>query len=142
MRVSLSAETKAFLMSHDLAVLSTISRNGEVQGAAVYYVLANDYLYILTKADSAKARNMWTHPQVALTVYDADEIKTVQLQGEARVEADLETKRAIFDKLVRPRNYGGDRLMPPVTELSAGGFMTFRIEPTRVHYTDYKENRQ
>jgi nitroimidazol reductase NimA-like FMN-containing flavoprotein (pyridoxamine 5'-phosphate oxidase superfamily) len=135
----ISEAAKKFLLGNEIAVLSTISRSGQVQGATVYYHFKDGYIYILTKSDSAKAHSMMAHSQVAITVYDSDEIKTIQLQGEASIEGDLETKRQIFDLLVRPREYSGEKLMPPVTQLSAGSFITFRIRPTEVHYSDYND---
>src|SRR5581483_2415585 len=116
--------------SQETAVLSTLSREGHVQGATIYYHFDDGKFYILTKSDSSKAHNMMAHPQVALTIFDADQIKTVQLQGTARIESDLMTKRFLFDRLVRPRQYGDESLMPPVTQLNAGGFIIFRITPT------------
>jgi nitroimidazol reductase NimA-like FMN-containing flavoprotein (pyridoxamine 5'-phosphate oxidase superfamily) len=138
MAYKISDDSKKFLETQEVAVLSTLSRSAQVQGATVYYRLRDDCIYILTKSDSSKAHNMMAHNQVALTIYNPDEIKTVQLEGIAQIEADRETKRIIFDELVKPRDYQGEKLMPPVTELSAGGFITFRIQPTKVIYTNYK----
>lgn len=132
-------EVKEFVEDHEIAVLSTLSRQGHVEGATIYYRFSHGYFYILTKSESAKAHNMLAHPQVALTIFDAAAIKTVQMQGRAQIEADLHTKRIMFDSLVRPRSYNGDQLMPPVTQLPAGSFILFRIRLTRVQYTNYKD---
>lgn len=134
------AKARGFVTSHEVAVLSTLSRDNNVQGATVYYRYINDGFYILTKSDSSKAHNMLAHHQVALTIFDADEIKTLQLEGDASIEGDSATKRFVFDELVHPRQYQGENLMPPVTQLDAGGFIAFRITPTTVRYSDYKDD--
>ncbi|HWB39194.1 MAG TPA: pyridoxamine 5'-phosphate oxidase family protein [Candidatus Saccharimonadales bacterium] len=133
------AEAEPFITSHEAAVLSTLSRDNKVEGVTIYYRYINGNFYILTKADSSKAHNMLAHHQVALTIFDLDEIKTLQLQGKASIEGDMETKRFIFDELVRPRQYQGESLTPPVTQLHNGSFIVFRITPTKAFYTDYNE---
>jgi general stress protein 26 len=141
MSLSRNADANIFLANHDVAVLSTVTKSGQVQGAAVYYVPGDDgNIYVLTKSDTSKAHNMLAHPQVAITIYDATELKTIQMQGKAHIEADLKMKRLVFDKMVRPRNYQGEEIMPPVTDLSFGGYITFRIEPDRISYTNYKDD--
>jgi len=132
-------EAKNFITSHEIAVLSTLSRDNKVQGATVYYHYIDGKFYILTKSDSSKAHNMLANHQVALTIFDADEIKTLQLQGEAEIEGDLAVKRLVFDELVHPRQYKDENLMPPVTQLDAGGFITFRITPTVAIYSDFND---
>lgn len=137
----LSAEVRNFLSQREVCVLSTTDRTGSAQGTAIYYALgSDDKIYIITKGDTAKAHNMLANHQVALTVFDAGEAKTVQIQGYAEIEADITTKQAIFKQLIRPRNYGGESRMPPIAELDAGGFISFRITPTSAKYTDYKKS--
>jgi general stress protein 26 len=137
----LSAEAREFLSQNEVGVLSTTDRTGDVQGATIYYALGSDgNIYMITKGGTAKAHNMLTNHQVALTVFDADQTKTAQIQGYAEIEADVVTKQEIFMQLIRPRNYGDESRMPPITELDAGGFISFRITPTSVKYTDYKKS--
>ena len=49
-----------FLKDHDLAVLSTVDRTGNVHGAVVYYLVdQNNLIYILTKSNTGKGRNVY-----------------------------------------------------------------------------------
>lgn len=139
--VSVAEEVRAFLKANGVGVLSTTNRTGQVNGVAVYYIFGDDNcLYIMTKSDTAKTHNMMANHQVAFTVFDAAEIKTAQIQGYAEIEADYESKRRIFEQLVSLRNYGGEILMSPVAQLSAGGFIAFKITPIDIHYADYKKS--
>lgn len=134
-----SDQARNFLRSREVAVLSTTDRTGNIEGATIYYLFGdNDKFYILTKSNTSKAHNMLANHQVALTIFDDKEARTAQVQGYAEIEADQSTKQAIFDRLIRPRKYGEETLMPPLTELDAGGFIAFRITPTNVKYTNYK----
>ncbi len=134
-------EARNFLGMHEVGVLSTADRTGTIQGVTIYYVLGtDDKFYMMTKSDTAKAHNMLANHQVALTVFDAEEMKTAQIQGYAEIEADVTTKKAIFARLTKWRDYDGDEHLPPVAELDAGGFISFRITPLSVKYRDYKQS--
>ncbi len=137
----ISDAARDFLRNHDVAVLSTTDRTGSVQGVTIYYLIgSDDKLYLMTKSDTAKAHAMLANHQVALTIFDANGAKTVQIQGYAEIEADPATKQTVFDYLIKTRNYDGQQTAPPVAQLDAGGFIAFRITPTTVQYSDYKQS--
>jgi uncharacterized pyridoxamine 5'-phosphate oxidase family protein len=128
-----------FLKNHDLAVLSTANRIGEVNGAVVNYLLADDNsLYLLTRSETEKARDMLSYNQVAVTVYDEAELTTVQLRGVVEVETDLAQKNSVIKELDRPRNYGGDVSWSPASRLTGGSFVVFRISPVTVKFHSFK----
>lgn len=127
-----------FLKEHDLAVLSSVDRSGNVQGAVVYYLIdQNDFIYILTKSGTGKSRNIFAHHQVALTVHEAGTLQTVQVQGIATIEADQAIKDRVVSQIVKPRPYRGENLLPPVTKLHKGSFMVIKIHPTFMGFHDY-----
>ncbi len=138
---TLTAEAKDFLQAHQAGVLSTADRTGNVSGAAIYYLLGhNDKLYILTKSDTNKARNIRNRNEVAFTVFDQEKTKTVQVKGTAEVESDMSIRHYVFSELTKPRIYDGEVLTPPLTNIDAGAYVPYRITPTFVQYTDYKKN--
>ncbi len=132
-----------YLKSHELAVLSTVDRTGNVHGAIVYYLVdENNFVYILTKSATGKGRNIYAHSQVALTIHEAGTLQTLQLQGNAEVEINQATKDKVFSEIVKPRVYQGVKQLPPVTKLQDGSFMIIRISPTRISFHDYAEPSQ
>ena len=105
---TLTSEGIQFLHRKDIAVLSTTNKKGDVHGAVVYYVADQDHtLHILTKADTAKARDILTNEKVAITIFDAAKAQTLQLQGKARIETDESVKRHVFDSVMKPHKYNG-----------------------------------
>jgi general stress protein 26 len=127
-----------FLRSHDLAVLSTVDRTGNVHGAIIYYLIDKDnYIYILTKTETGKGRNVYAHSQVALTVHEPGSMQTAQLSGVAEVETDQQVKDSVFKEITKPRDYKGKTHSPPVKKLHEGAFMIIRITPTEISYHDY-----
>ncbi len=130
-----------FLKNHDLAVLSTVDRTGNVYGAVVYYLLdQNNFIHILTKSGTGKGRNVYAHSQVALTVHEVGTQQTVQLQGIAEVETNQVVKDRVFLQIMKPRLYRGVAQLPPVTKLHDGSFMVIRITPTFMSFHDYSKS--
>lgn len=129
-----------FLKEHDLAVLSSVDRTGNVYGAAVYYLVDQlNHVYILTKQGTAKARNILAHNQVALTIFEPSTAKTLNIQGIAEFETNQKKKDYVFSEIVKPRLYDGEMRPPPVIHLKEGAFTVLRITPVSSKYTDYKQ---
>lgn len=136
----LDEKSATFLKEHDLGVLSTVDAAGMASGAAMYYLCdRHNDIFVLTKSDTHKIHNIFTHHQVALTVFDPTTVQTVQLRGWAAVEPDQNIKERVFNEIVRPRPYSGEVHLPPVTTLHQGGYMVVRITPTDAYFTDYKQ---
>lgn len=135
----ISGEVRDFLVGHDIAVLSSINRRGSVSGSAVYYLLGEEnYFYLVSKSQTEKALNIAINPVVALTVFDEQDRKTVQLEGVAEIITDKNNIKSVTTKLVKPRVYAGDIGWPPVSLLIAGEFVVICIKPTSMKFMDYK----
>lgn len=136
----LSEKEVEFLHANELATLSTIDRTGNVHGAIVYYYTPGDgSIYILSKTSTQKARNLMTHHQVALTIFNEPELKTLQLQAIADIVTDKQLQRLVFDNIVKPRQYGKDRRLPPVVQLKSSNFIVLRLTVTSSKFTAFKE---
>lgn len=134
-------EALTFLKEHDLAVLSTVDRTGNVHGAVVYYLVdENNLIYILTKSGTGKGRNVYANGQVALTIHEVGTLQTLQIQGTASVETEQSIKDTVFNQLIKLRTYQGEKHLPPVTKLSEGAFMVIRIKPDILSYHDYSKS--
>ncbi len=132
-----------FLANHELATLSTMDKNGNIDGAAVYYCSFDDgNLYILTKGGTQKMHNIYAHSQVALTIYDEQKLQTLQLQGIASVETDHIMKQAVFNQIVKERDYEGKKLLPPVTQIREESYTTIRIQPTSIKFRDFNNTQK
>jgi nitroimidazol reductase NimA-like FMN-containing flavoprotein (pyridoxamine 5'-phosphate oxidase superfamily) len=144
-KVALSLDDKAidFISTHELGVLSTADKSGEPHGATVYYYFEqeNKVIYILTKSETQKAHNLIANPRVALTIYDENKLQTAQLSGRAQIETDLEVKKNVFEKINHTRKYGEALHHPPVTKLTEGNFITFKISIDSGTYHDFMYSR-
>jgi uncharacterized pyridoxamine 5'-phosphate oxidase family protein len=139
-KIELDADGLAFLKNNELATLSSLDRTGNVNGAVVYYYVHNDgSIYILTKLATQKARNVYAHPKVALTIYDAEKLQTLQLEGIVELETNLQMRKFVFEKIAKPRQYGEEKRLPPVVQLMGQDFIVLRVSPTTAKFTDFKK---
>lgn len=133
-----SDDALSFLRSNDLAVLSTVSKSSQASGAVVYYLVDDQHrIYILTKAETTKAKNVLHNKHVALTLFDAQRAQTLQIQGEATIETNEEVKAYVFKTISRIRQYSSGYQLPPVAWLQAGMFVVIRITPTTSTFVDF-----
>jgi len=122
-------DTERFLEEHELGVLSTLDREGQVYGSAVYYVYdaVNKIIYIMTKSGTQKYHNMLGDKHVALTMYDEPLLQTLQIRGQAELIGDTRIKQDVFTRINQKRPYSGGAGYPPVTKLTDGSFVIFGI---------------
>ncbi len=138
---NISDDAMNFLRSHGTAVLSTVNDGAQPHGAVVYYLIdQNNFIYILTKSSTDKARNVLSGGQVALTAYEPGTMQTVQLQGIAEIEADQAVKERVFSLMVKPRPYRSGMEMPPVSKLHTGAYIVIKIKPTTIIFHDYAKD--
>lgn len=135
--VELDKTAQAFLESHHVGVLSTIEKNGQLHGAAIFYqALPKGELVMLTKASASKARNVVDHPLVALTVFDPETMQTIQLQGQIEVETDKQKKKAAFASIIENHKHGRSDLLP-IFKLPGDDFLVLKIAITSAKYSDF-----
>lgn len=130
-----------FLAEHTMGVLSTCDINGNVHGAAIYYIAESETsIYFVSKSLTTKVKNIALNRNVALTITYAPLAQTLQITGVAHQETDQNTVDYVFENIVKLRLYGGEMLKPPVTALQdSGDYVVMRITPTEAKFSDYKQ---
>ena len=115
-----------------LAWLTTVNPNGSPQSSPVWFVVLDDVLYIRSRPNMGKLRNLSSHPQVSFHL-DSDgaggDILTVE--GTAEVvdpapDGVLESYLAKYAKLIE------DRMNVIPEGFTAEFSKTIRLTPTRV----------
>lgn len=140
MQPNFDSVSAAFLAEHTTGVISTVSGDGNVHGAVVYYVILGEQnIYFISKSSTSKIANITQHPQVSFTIYDAPRAQTLQISAYASIEKDEQTRAFVFETIVKPHPYNGEMLMPPVTAIEQGDYVVVHLQPKGVHYSDYKQ---
>lgn len=138
--VAISDAATEFLRSHDVAVLSTINEDDEIDAATIYYIVDRDNrIYFITKSSTAKAHNLYVHGYVALTIFDEEKMSTAQIKGICDFEDSPEIKNYVYSQITKPRQYGGVQMSVPVTKIKEGSYEVFCITMTECKYRDYRD---
>lgn len=130
-------DSLAFLKNHKTGILATVSGQGHVHGAMVYYVADEAFnVYVLTLATSRKFQAIEEHAQVAFTVANPDIPQTLQLEGIAMdISLDEEGNQKRQELLgvlsSNPWFYG------PPAKLDPAQMVVVWIRPTWVRWADY-----
>lgn len=136
---SFSQESRLFLVQHDIGVVSTIDRQGNVRGATIYYTVGTDnQIFFVTKSETHKAQDILMYHQVALTIFDSQTMQTLQISGTASIETDKRLTEEITKRILHPRLAGKHITVPPVVHISAGDYTVICIKPKTYKFHDYK----
>ncbi len=128
------------MKDHHMAILSTISEEGEPWGSAIIFAIDEDLnFFFMTRADTLKYKNIEANPKVALTVADEEKQITVQARGKiSRVEA-RDYMDVVFKKLADVKPRGDSQWVPPVMKVHKGDYMILRFTPSKLQYADFKQ---
>lgn len=129
----------SFLDGHKLGVLSTVSKEGHPNGAAIYYITDERlYFYFLTQTGSTKYQNLHQKPVAALTVVDDYSQTTVQITGDVAVVEVGDEHDQAYQKLAQIHPPGQFAWMPPISKLHSGSTVLMRLIPNKIRMSSFK----
>lgn len=135
-----SSKARLFLISNYIGVLSTQTSNNTVQGSVVFYTVDNNNLiYIASKSKTSKSYNITQNPSVALTIFNLENVQTLQIEGYAFIEKDPIITRKIFDRVLKPRKIDGKEILSPLSQIPAGEYEVIVIKTTHYKYANYNK---
>lgn len=131
-----------YINQHPLAVLSTVDEAGQPHGAALY-AGSDDHLnvYFMTKTETTKARNIRSNPAVALTFASEEHQTTLQITGTATAVKAHDENATAFRVLAALKHEGEDYRLP-LTKLTAGPYIVFKVNIERAVLTEYEHRDQ
>lgn len=127
-----------FLKSTPVAVLSTVTPDGDPHGAVIYFSIDDQFVVtMLTKGDTRKYDNLVHHNHALLTVFDVETQTTAQLTGVASEVTDPDfINNALEMDMIASMNTSYSR-MPAIEKLEAGKYVAFKIKPVQVRMAVY-----
>lgn len=128
----------SYIKKNPVAVVSTLSKERTLHGAAVYIcALLADQLYFVTKTETHKFQNICEHPQVAITIVNADDNSSLQAHGQASIVKDAARIDLIMSKMTVIYAQGADWL-PPITKIRAGAYQLIEVKLAKARLAHYK----
>lgn len=122
-----------FLKSCPVGVLSTVAVDGNPHGAVIYFTIDEDFVVsFVTKVQTRKYDNLAHNNQVTLTVFDQQTQTTAQIIGKAVEIKDGYDINVIAGAILAASMKTSDGGLPPISKLSAGEFVGFKIKPDQI----------
>ncbi len=122
-----------FLKSSPIGVLSTVTADGQPHGAVIYFTIDPDFtISFITKNETRKYQNLSHQNQVTLTVFEPTSQTTAEITGEAVEVKDSYDINSIAGAILAASLKTSEGGIPPISKLSAGDFVGFRVKPTQI----------
>jgi len=122
-----------FLNKNAVGVLATADATGKPHAATIYVThdqLLN--LYFVTKKETQKGRNLAVNPRASIALYDAVDQTTIQVDGDVTEVTDQIQQTRIFSEIQSIALRTSTSGVPPTSELSAGGYVTYELSSPTV----------
>ena len=76
---------------------------------------------------------------MALTIFNLENVQTLQIEGYAFIEKDAIITRKIFDRVLKPRKIDGKEILSPLSQIPAGEYEVIVIKTTHYKYANYNK---
>ena len=127
-----------FMNGRYSGVLATADAAAHPHAAVVYYRVAKDFcVYLGTKRETQKFKNIEENKQVCLVVYDEVEQTTLQLFGRVEIVEDHDKKQEIIDNIFQSSAERSMTTLPPIEKLWGGEFVGIKIIPQVIKMAVY-----
>ena len=88
-----------FISQQRAGILTTTSASGDIHTNPVYYVVQNSNIYILTRKETHKAKNMVSRPQATLAILNNNTLQYVTINALSQVVSSLEKEELIYNSI-------------------------------------------
>ncbi len=127
-----------FLVDHPVAVLASVSKDGNPHGSTLYLgVDKNLHISFTTKRDTQKYKNIEHNNHIMLVSYDAKTQTVVQVVGHAIKVTDPEQQEAIYYQTIHAAQITGPDVVPPIARIAAGAFEAFTVDVDDIWISEY-----
>jgi len=132
-------EFMEYLRSKSIAVISTVSPNGQPMSATIYFAVDENFnFYFSTKHFTRKHTNLEHNHEVALVIGTGNEPATAQIQGTAEKITDpkeFELKMALMEKVLFKNDY-----VAPLFQMQSdkNEIELYKITPTWIRWFDFR----
>jgi general stress protein 26 len=131
-------QDRKVVLDTNTAILSTTDFIGNPHASVVHYLVdKEENYYFITKAESAKAKNINKNNNVAITIHHTDSLKSLLVKGPAVEVKETDVFKMVYKEIVRPRNYFEGNKLPPVTKLGLSSYAVFKIIPDSSKLQDF-----
>jgi general stress protein 26 len=127
-----------FLSGNPVAVLSTVTPDGDPHGAVIYFSIDKQFVVsFLTKSGTRKYDNLKHNDHAMITVFEPHTQTTVQLTCKATEITDPYKINLVAQKNMNASVKTSDGGIPAIIKLDAGDCVAFWLKPVQVRMAVY-----
>lgn len=127
-----------FLKSCPVGVLSSVTPDNEPHGSVIYFTVDQNFVVsFVTKSETRKYDNITRHRNITLTVYEPNSQTTAQIIGKAQEIKDNYEVNLVAGAILAASMKMSDEGLPPISKLSAGEYVGFKVEPDQITMAVY-----
>ncbi len=134
----------SFMLANPVGVLSTITPDEEPHGVVIYYVPDEKLnIYFITREGTRKCDNIRHNNIVSLTAFNSMNQSSIQAIGHCMQIGNKTELNNLAGEILNISNTTSLQKLPPLTKLSAGPYIGFKIVPDQIRMAVYSppENR-
>ncbi|HEY0980246.1 MAG TPA: pyridoxamine 5'-phosphate oxidase family protein [Candidatus Paceibacterota bacterium] len=127
-------------LEQNLGVISTTA--GNKPEAAVIYFAYDEHLniYFATRKESRKYKNISANPNAAFVIYNAELLKTIQIEGVVSVVEDPYEQVVHYTQLVELAVKNNP--LPPIDQLGESEIMFLKLTPVWARVGNFEMKRE
>lgn len=126
-------------LEQNLGVIST-STSDKPEAAVIYFAYDNQLnIYFATRKASRKYTNLAENPNAAFVIYNAELLKTIQLEGVVSVVEDPYEQVVHYTQLVELAVKNNP--LPPIDQLGESEIMFLKLTPTWARVGTFEATR-
>ena len=135
--IDTTASARAFLTSHSLGVLSTLSPEGTPRARTMYYAADDHFnVFFITTSGTRKVTDIAHRAVAAFVVSNEDGPQTMQIEGTITDCTDTATIDPVTLNLLDTLRARGEHFAP-VTHLDMNGIRFYKLTPSWVCWGDF-----
>jgi pyridoxine/pyridoxamine 5'-phosphate oxidase len=128
----------AFIEQHPVVGIATAGVDGDPDAAVVYCVVGADNTFeFITLRQTVKGQHLLENPRISLVAFDALKSIAAKISGSVEEITDVGDQTALFNKVLLVSQQASDGNLPPVTQMHAGEFVFYRLNPEHSSITAF-----
>src|SRR3989344_3434822 len=139
----LPGQVTEFIKGNKVAHFATISADQKrPQIATIYFVFYDQAIYFATRRDSVKIKNIKANSNIAMVITDSRSLITLQLEGIAEIENDIDLKASIVELYNKVSNESGPNAFPPLMKTEGFSIDVVKCNIGWFRFSDFSGSKQ
>ncbi len=141
--IKLPQHIQKFITENSTAHVATISEdNNWPQVATTYYVFDNNSIYLVTRPESRKIKNIAANNHIALVITDSSKLITLQIECISEIVKDIKLKTIIVKTYSQTSHNANPGAFTPLMKTVGSSVEVVKCTINWYRYSDFSGSKQ